>query len=181
LRAGTRESFVPSVTDRFREFVAAAERRSTTFLQIITVSVGIGVLALLLWEPHIEGRNAHATLTQIYFHDPFLAYVYVGSIPFFVALYEAFRLLGWVGSPQGAFSDRAIRSVRVIRNCAKVTIGLILVGGVFLMVTGDERPPAAFMCLLATLAFLVIGASAAAFERLLRSAVDLKSENDPTV
>jgi hypothetical protein len=98
-----------------------------------------------------------------------------------LALYEAFRLLGWVGSPQGAFSNRAIRSVRVIRNCAKVTVGLIFVGVVILMFTGDERPPAAFMGLLATLAFLVIGASAAALERLLQSAVDLKSDNDLTV
>src|SRR5262245_35308741 len=156
-------------------------RRSTMFLQVVTVLVGIGVLALLLWEPLTEGRNAHATLTQIYLHDPFLACLYVGSIPFFVALYEVFRLLGWMGSPQGAFSNRAIRSVRVIRNCAKVTVALIVVGVVVLMFIGDERPPAAFMGLLATLAFLVIGASAAVFERLLQSAVDLQSENDLTV
>ncbi len=49
------------------------------------VFLGIGALGFLLWEPHLEGRNAHATTFEIYFHDPFLAYVYVGSIPFFVA------------------------------------------------------------------------------------------------
>ena len=31
---------------------------------------------------------------DIYLRDPFLAYVYVGSIPFFIGLYQAFRL--WV-------------------------------------------------------------------------------------
>src|SRR5215510_9313647 len=154
------------------------KRGATTFLQVITVLVGIGVLILLLSEPHLEGRNAHATLTQIYFHDPFLAYVYVASIPFFVALYAAFRLLSWVGSPHDAFSERAIRSVRVIKHCATVTVGLIVVGVVILMFVGDERPPVAFMGLLATLAFLVIGASAAVFERLLQSVVALKSEHD---
>jgi len=153
-------------------------RWSTRFLQVVTVFVGIGVAALLLWEPHVEGRNAHATLAQIYLHDPFLAYVYVGSIPLFVALYEAFRILGWLGSPQGAFSDRAVRAARMIRICATVTIGLIVVGGVILMFVGDERRPAAFMCLLATLAFLVIGASAAAFERLLERGVELKAQTD---
>ena len=60
------------------------------FLQAAIALIGIGSLALLLWEPHIEGRNAHATTFEIYFKDPFLAYVYVGSIPFFVALYRAF-------------------------------------------------------------------------------------------
>jgi hypothetical protein len=150
-------------------------RRSTTFLQVVTVLIGVGVLVLLLWEPHIEGRNVHATWSEIYFDDPFLAYAYAGSIPFFIALYQAFRVLGWMGSPEGAFSERAIRATRRIRNCAAVTIGFITVGVVILMFVGEERPPALFMGLLATLVFLTIGASAAVFEGLLQSAVDLKA------
>ena len=66
----------------------------TIFLQVVIVLIGIGALALMLWEPHIEGRNAHATLFEIYFKDPFLAYAYIASIPFFVALYQAFKVLG---------------------------------------------------------------------------------------
>jgi hypothetical protein len=58
------------------------KRSSALFLQAAIVLIGIGALAFLLWEPHIEGRNAHATTFEIYFKDPFLAYVYVGSIPF---------------------------------------------------------------------------------------------------
>jgi len=66
------------------------------FFQAVIVLIGIGVLALMLWEPHLEGRNAHATTFEIYFKDPFLAYVYVGSTPFFLALYRAFGLFGHV-------------------------------------------------------------------------------------
>ena len=66
------------------------KRSSTTFLQVVIVLVGIGTLALMLWEPHLEGRNVNATLFQIYFNDPFLVYAYIGSIAFFVALYQAF-------------------------------------------------------------------------------------------
>ena len=76
------------------------KRSSTIFLQVVIVLIGIGALALLLWEPHVEGRNAHATLFEIYFKDPFLAYAYVASIPFFVALYQAFKVLGYVGQDQ---------------------------------------------------------------------------------
>jgi uncharacterized membrane protein YraQ (UPF0718 family) len=57
---------------------------------MVVVLMGIGTLVLLLWEPQIEGRNAHATLYQIYFNDPFLAYAYIASIAFFVALYQTF-------------------------------------------------------------------------------------------
>ena len=46
----------------------------TIFLQVVIVLIGMGALGLMLWEPHIEGRNAHATLFEIYFKDPFLAY-----------------------------------------------------------------------------------------------------------
>ena len=67
---------------------------------LVVVLIGLGALALLLWEPHLEGRNAHATLFEIYFNDPFLAYAYGASIPFFVSLYQAFKLLGYAGQNQ---------------------------------------------------------------------------------
>ena len=69
------------------------KRSSTAFLQVVIVLISIGALALMLWEPHIEGRNVHATLFEIYFKDPFLAYAYIASIPFFMALYQAFKVL----------------------------------------------------------------------------------------
>ena len=71
-------------------------KRSSTFLQVVIVLIGMAASALMLWEPHIEGRNAHATLFQIYFKDPFLAFAYIASIPFFIALYQAFKVLGYV-------------------------------------------------------------------------------------
>src|SRR6185369_9307607 len=67
------------------------------FLRFALVLIGFGALALLLWEPRIEGRNAHATLFEIYFKDPILAYAYVASIPFFIALFQAFKVLGYHG------------------------------------------------------------------------------------
>ena len=80
------------------------KRSSAAFLQGLIVLIGIGALGLILWEPHLEGRNAHATPFEIYFKDPFLAYAYVASIPFFVALYQAFKVLGYIGGNM-AFSQ----------------------------------------------------------------------------
>ena len=73
------------------------KRSSAAFLQAVVVLIGVGVLALLLCEPHLEGRNAHATPFEIYFKDPFLAYVYVASIPFFVALIRRSKCWGTPG------------------------------------------------------------------------------------
>lgn len=150
----------------------AMRRRSAKVLQVVTVVAGVGVLTVLLWEPHIEGRNAHSTLREIYLRDPFLAYVYAGSIPFFVATHQAFRLLGWVGSRETEPSERAARAARLIRTCAGVTIGFIAVGVVILMFVGEERPPAVLLGILTALPVLLVGASAGASERALRGAVD---------
>src|SRR5215467_394563 len=96
---------------------SAHKRFATIFLQAVIVLVGIGALAFLLWEPHVEGRNAHATLFEIYFKDPFLAYAYVASIPFFVALYQAFKVLGYPGQNK-VFSPEAVKALRTIKYCA---------------------------------------------------------------
>src|SRR6267143_5714605 len=108
------------------------KRSSTIFLQVVIVLIGIGALAVMLWEPHIEGRNAHATLFEIYFKDPFLAYAYVASIPFFAALYQAFKVLGCVGQNK-VFSQAAVKALRTIKFCAMAIIGFVAGGEVFIM------------------------------------------------
>src|SRR5882724_4334427 len=108
------------------------KRSSTIFLQIVIVLIGTGALALLLWEPHVEGRNAHATLFEIYFKDPFLAYAYVASISFLVALYQAFKVLGYVRQNK-TFSQATVNALRTIKYCAIVMIGFVEVGVVFIM------------------------------------------------
>ena len=156
------------------------ERASTAFLQVVIVLIGIGTLVLTLWEPHLEGRNAHATLFQIYFNDPFLAYAYVASIPFFVALYQALRLLGDIGRNE-VFSQRSVRAVRIIKYCALAVAGFVVggVGYLFIVQRGQDDIAGGVAVGLVIIFASVVGATAAVvFERLLRSAVDIKSENN---
>src|SRR5688572_22170435 len=100
------------------------KRVSILFLRAVILLVGVGVLALMLWEPHLEGRNVNADLATIYFRDPFLAYAYTGSLPFFFGLYQGFKLLGYVGQGQ-AFSPAAVKASRYIKYCALAVIGFI--------------------------------------------------------
>ena len=157
------------------------KRSSTIFLQVVIVLIGIGALALLLWEPRIEGRNAHATNFEIYFKDPFLAYAYIGSIPFFVALYQAIKVLGYAGQNK-VFSQAAVKALRTIKYCAISIIGFVVIGEVFIMLSNsDDRSGGVFMGILITFGSIVIATAAAMFGRILENAVDIKSENDLTV
>ena len=157
------------------------KRSSTVFLQIVVVLIGIGALALMLWEPHIEGRNKHATLFEIYFKDPFLAYAYIASIPIFVALYQAFKLLGYAGQNK-IFTQEAVKALRTIKYCAMAIVSFVVVSVIFLL-RGDpeDRPPGVVMRILITFGSIVIATAAAMFERILQNAMDMKSENDLTV
>lgn len=159
------------------------KRSSTIFLQVVVVLIGIGVLALMLWEPHIEGRNAHATLFEIYFKDPFLAYAYTASIAFFVALYQAFKLLGYIRR-NDVFSQRSVKALRTIKYCALTLVAFIVGAEAFFFIVqrGKEDIAGGVMIGLVMIFISAVAATAAAiFERLLQSAVEIKSENDLTV
>lgn len=160
------------------------KKSQTLFLQAVIVLIGIGVFALMLWEPHLEGRNVNATLFEIYFTDPFLAYVYAASIPFFVALYQAIKVLGLAGQNK-IFSHAAVNALRTIKYSAFITAGAIVAADAYLMIAArsnnEDAAGAVMLGIIATFASIVIGTAAAVFERILQSAVELKSENDLTV
>lgn len=160
------------------------KRSSTIFLQIVIVLIGLAALAFLLLMPRVEGRNAHATNFEIYFQDPLLAIVYVGAIPFYIALYQAITILRFVGR-NAVFSPEVVKALRTIRYCALAIIGFIVVAVLFilLMTGGDDENPGVpfFLGFLVIFPSIVVATAAAMFERILQNAVDLKSENDLTV
>lgn len=158
------------------------KRASTLFLQALLVLIGIGAMVFLLWEPHVEGRNAHATLYEIYFKDPFLAYAYTASIAFFVGLYHAFKVLGYVRQNR-TFSPETVKAMRTVKYCALAIIGFVAGGVLFILMFGDkeDRPQGIVMSFVITFASIVTATAAAVFERILQNAVDIKSENDLTV
>ena len=149
------------------------------FLQVVLVLIGIGALAFLLGEPHLEGRNAHATPFEIYCKDPFLAYVYVGSIPLFVALHRAFVLCA-DARRKGAFSQFTVVGLRAIKRCAVAIIGFAAGGVVIVILFGDgeDRPQGIVMSLLVMVAASVTATTAAMFARRLQRALS-RAEDGP--
>ncbi len=71
-------------------------KTSIIFLQAVITLIGLVTLMLLIWFPLTEGRATHLDLFSIY-ADPLILYVYVFSSAFFVALYQAFKLLHYIG------------------------------------------------------------------------------------
>jgi hypothetical protein len=154
------------------------KRGSTIFLQVVIALLGVGVLALLLWEPQVEGRNVNATLFEIYFKDPFLAYIYLAFVPFFVGLYQAFKILGYAQRNE-IFFQRSVRALRIIKCCA-LTTAIFIVGAeayIFIFVRGtDDVAGGVMMGAFIIFVSAIIATAAAVFQRILQNAVEKKSE-----
>lgn len=158
------------------------KRISIVFLQGVIVLIGIVALVILIWVPLTEGRATNLSLFRIYF-DPFILYGYATSIAFFVALYNAFKLLGYIGQKK-AFSSGSVKTLRNIRYSAIVLGVLIVAAGLYVRIFhSEDDDPAGFLaiCIVTTFASIVVATAAAIFEKLLQNAVDMKSENDLTV
>jgi len=157
------------------------KKGSTLFLKFVICLIAIAVLIWLIWFPQLEGRAANLDLISVYM-DPLIIYTYIGSIPFFIALYQAFKLLGYVDGNK-IFSQASVNAVRNIKYCAITFTGFIVLGILYikLFVINDDPEGGNALGIFITFASIVIATAAAVFQRLLQNAVDMKSENDLTV
>jgi len=144
--------------------------------------MAVGALAGMIRFPLTEGRAINLDLFSIY-SDPFILFAYVASIPFFVALYQAFKLLGHIGRNE-VFSLSSVKTLSIIKYCAIILSILIVIAVVYIRIQHNkDDDPAGFiaMGIFTTITSIVIATAAAIFEKLLQRAVDIKSENDLTV
>jgi len=158
------------------------KKNSTVFLQAVIVLIGIVVLVILIRTPLTEGRATNLDLFSIY-SDPFILYGYAASIAFFVALYKAFKLLGYIGQNK-VFSTYSVGALKSIKFAAIVFAILIVTAGFYIKIFHDkDDDPAGFLaiCIVTTFASIVVATAAAIFEKILQNAIDMKSENDLTI
>ena len=155
---------------------------SIKFLQLVLVLIGLISIIVLITAPLHEGRATNLSLFKIY-ADPFIVYLYIASTAFFAALYYAFKLLTYIGQNK-VFTSEAVQTLKNIKYCGIVLCGFIFFAGLYIKIFhSKEDDPAGFLalCFVTTFASIVVATAAAIFQKLLQSAVDMKTENDLTV
>jgi hypothetical protein len=147
------------------------------FLKGVLILIALGVLVLCLYVLPMG-----ITTDRTGYYRPILIGMYVPAIPFFLALYEAFMLLGYIEKNK-TFSDPSVRSLRNIKYSGIAISALYALGMpyIFRAADLDDAPGVALLGFVIIFASFVIATAAAVFERLLQSAIELKSENDLTV
>lgn len=158
-------------------------RMSTIFLKIALVLIGIPILALCIFlVPKIANYSAELFPNIAYIKYLVFIYLYVTAIPFYFALYQTFKLLSYIDKNK-AFSGLSVRALKNIKYCA-VTISIFYAAGMpvfYLMVEIDDAPGIIVIGLVIIFASMVIAVFAAVLQKLLKEAIDIKSENDLTV
>jgi hypothetical protein len=155
---------------------------TTLFLKIVICLMAVGMLVIMLWFPQVEGRNKNSDWLSLYFNDPFLAYIYLGTVPFFTALYQAFKLLGYIEKNK-TFSQDSVNVLRNIKYCAIAIIALMAGAIAIVLKNAGDDDPAGFIAIGMVVIFstVVIGTFAAVMQKLFKNALEIKSENELTV
>jgi hypothetical protein len=158
------------------------KKGQTLILKAAICLIAIVVLAWLIIFPQTEGRAKDLDLISIY-SDPFILYFFIASTPFFLALFQAFKLLGYVDKNK-IFTLAAIKAVRNIKYCALAIICFLVSAILFIRVMapqGEDTAGPTMLGLIAIFISVVVATGAAVFQKLLQNAVDIKAENDLTV
>jgi len=152
-------------------------RGSTLFLKIVIILLGLVVLALCIFVLPNGIRTTHW-----WGYRPLLIGMYIPAIPFFIALFQGFKLLGLIDH-NTAFSMQSIKALKIIKYCG-ISIGALYAIGlpyIYYLAQQDDAPGVMLLGLIFTFAPIAIAVFAAVIQKQIQNALTLKSENDLTV
>ena len=115
-----------------------------------------------------------------YLKYPVLIGIYLTALPFFFALYQAFKLLRYIEGNL-AFSASAVLALSRIKHCAAVIITIYGIGMVLLGSQSALHPGIAILGFVIIFTTMVIFLFTAVLQELLNNVITIKSENDLTV
>ncbi|MGE7989294.1 DUF2975 domain-containing protein [Lysinibacillus fusiformis] len=155
-------------------------KRETLFLKIAVLLMGLPVLALCIWlVPRVALDTAQ--------HSPVLTIVallgvYATAIAYFVALYTTIKLLSYIDQ-NIAFSELSVKALIKIKYCAIIISSVYVVGMplIYYAAEVDDAPGLILIGMVIICASFVVAVFAAVLQKLLKNAIDIKSENDLTV
>jgi|HigsolmetaAR203D_1030402.scaffolds.fasta_scaffold01806_8 hypothetical protein len=155
----------------------------TLFLKIVVILLGVPILALCIWAVPVLGEIAAELVPGFSPIESLVCLVfYASAVPFFYALYLAFRLLQYIDRDT-AFSDASVTALRRIKYCAvAIFVCHALVLPLFyLYAKADDAPGVVIVGCVVPFACVVIAVFAAVLQKLLRHAIDIKTENELTI
>lgn len=159
------------------------ERGSTVFLRLVIAGMGLLVAVFCVIVLPVMHREWALEFPELaYLKYPVLLGISLTTVPFYMALYQAVKLLGYVDK-NTAFSLASVQALKRIKYYA-LTIGGIYVVGmplIYYIAEIDDAPGLIIFGMMFTVAPIAIATFAAVLQKLLQNAIEFKQENDLTV
>ncbi|WP_238942858.1 DUF2975 domain-containing protein [Planococcus beigongshangi] len=155
-------------------------RASTIFLKAVLLFVAGVALALCVFGlPGMAAMDAKLHPETAYLQYPFLIAAYIFFTPFFIALYQMFKLLTLIDRGQ-AFSDAAVKALKAIRHCAFAIIAFIALGelATIVLIRGEDITHIITIGGIITIGSAAVALFASLLQKLVRDAIRMKAENE---
>ncbi len=156
------------------------ERGKVIFLKVAVILLGVIILVSCTLLPELAKYTAEMYPEYAYLQYPVLFGIYITVIPFYIALFQAYKLLNYIET-KNAFSQLSVRSLHTIQRCA-VTISILYVNGMVGLLIFNALHPGIFLVGMAIIfTSFVVAVFAMVLQALLKSALEMKEENELTV
>jgi len=157
------------------------KRGTTTGLKVAILIIGVSVFAACIFGlPRLAVYSAESNPEYAYLKWPVLFGLYATALPFFLALYHGIKLLTFI-EREHVFSSLTTISLRQIKYCALTIFCLYLLGMIYLLIQNALHPGIALIGMVICFATIIVYLFTTVLQRLLQSAIDMKTENDLTV
>lgn len=158
-------------------------RGSTFFLRAAVIAIGAAIAALCIFAlpaAWVGIAKEHDDVTYALYG--IILAMYAASIPFFIALHQTLRLLGYIDKNK-AFSLLSVKALKRIAHCGIGVGAVYIVSLPFFYVWAQEEdaPGLIVIGMVFVGASLTVSVFATILQRLLKEAIAIKSENDLTV
>ncbi|MGD7044842.1 DUF2975 domain-containing protein [Jeotgalibacillus proteolyticus] len=151
------------------------------FLKAVIIMIAVTILLLCVFLLPQQAENAaHQAPEFASLQYPVLFGLYATVVPFFLALYQAYKLLDLIADRR-AFSSSSAAALGWIKSSAFAIMLIYMAGMVMLAIMSALHPGIALVGLVILFACLTIATFTAVLQTLLKDALTLKSEHDLTI
>ena len=153
----------------------------TLILKVVVIIIGLPVLVLCIAGlPWLVNNPVKPDYAHILY--PIIIGLYLSSIPFFIALFKAYRLLSYIDK-NISFSELSVGALKNIKFCAIAisVLYLVMMPFIYFLAEKDDAPGLIIIGMVPLFASMVIAVFSAVLQKLLKSAINIKTENDLTI
>lgn len=158
------------------------KRCSTIFLRIAIFVAGAIILAICFGAGCLAVKTNPAS-GYLILSRVLLGVTCAAAIPFYIALYQSFKLLGYIDTNR-AFSDLSVKALKIITWSSLVEFLICALGGLpftYFLAEKEDAPGLILIGMAITGVVFVIFVFTSVLNRLLQDAIMMKSEIDLTI